>query len=233
MKKIVFFISLLLLAAATDRILGSSDRIMESLEHIAGGRNTASLMVVLLYMGITVVGCVLLTLPGITFAVSAGLLFGPLWGTIWCSVATTAGAALAFLLGRYFLKESLEPVIEKNRYLRKWLLEDTDKKGIILLMITRLIPLFPYNLQNFAYGTTNISFFSYVLYSFLFMLPGTTMYTVGGAALTDRENRMLYVSIAVLMAFAVTGVGIVLKKRYFGEGNETEEQAAFCREEDV
>ena len=56
MKKIVFFISLLLLAAATDRILGSSDRIMESLEHIAGGRNTASLMVVLLYMGITVVG---------------------------------------------------------------------------------------------------------------------------------------------------------------------------------
>ena len=90
------------------------------------------------------------------------------------------------------------------------------------LMITRLVPLFPYNLQNFAYGVTDIPFGTYSIYSFVFMLPGTAMYTVGTAGLADRENRVLYFSITAVLAAVVIGLGMFFKKRYVLR--ETEER---------
>ena len=73
-------------------------------------------------------------------------------------------------------------------------------------MITRLVPLFPYNLQNFAYGVTDIRFSTYSICSLIFMLPGTAMYTVGTAGLADKENRILYIGIAVVLAMIVIGL---------------------------
>ena len=106
----------------------------------------------------------------------------------------------------------------KNVYLKKWLFDqDNDKNTIFVLMITRLVPLFPYHLQNFAYGITDIKFSTYSLCSLLFMLPGTAMYTVGTAGLTDVENRWLYIGIAVVLAIIVMGIGAFLKKKYFNE----------------
>lgn len=84
-------------------------------------------------------------------------------------------------------------------------------------MITRLVPLFPYNLQNFAYGVTDIKFTTYSICSLIFMLPGTAMYTVGAAGLADKENRVLYIGIALLLAALVMGMGTFLKKHYVKE----------------
>ena len=69
-----------------------------------------------------------------------------------------------------------------------------------------LVPLFPYNLQNFAYGVTDIPFSTYSIFSLIFMLPGTAMYTIGTSGLADKENRVLYISIAVILAVIVMGV---------------------------
>ena len=84
------------------------------------------------------------------------------------------------------------------------------------------MPVFPYNLQNFAYGITDIKFSTYTIGSLIFMLPGTAMYTVGTAGLADKENRVLYIGIAILLALIVTGVGIFLKKKYIGEDSDGE-----------
>ena len=54
----------------------------------------------------------------------------------------------------------------KNKYLRRWLFEETEKSDILILFITRTIPIFPYNLQNFAYGVTDIKFGRYTLFTF-------------------------------------------------------------------
>lgn len=171
-------------------------------------------LAILVYMVLTVVGCVVLALPGVTFAILAGLLFGPVIGTICCSLATTIGAVLAFIAGRFFLKDSIGPVVAKNRILKKWLFDDTGCNELFVLMITRLVPVFPFNLQNFAYGITDIRFSTYAIGSLIFMLPGTAMYTVGTAGLADKENRLLYIGIAVVLAVVVTIIGIILKKRY-------------------
>lgn len=175
------------------------------------------ILAMLIYIGLTIVGCVVLALPGVTFAIVAGLLFGPVFGTLCCSAATTAGAMIAFIVGRFFLKDSIKPMVMKNKYLKKWLFDETGTNEIFILMITRLVPIFPYNLQNFAYGITDIRFGTYSICSLVFMLPGTAMYTVGTAGLADKENRILYLGIALLLAVAVIGIGAFLKKHYLKE----------------
>lgn len=171
-------------------------------------------LAMLIYTVLTIVSCVVLAVPGITFAIIAGVAFGPVLGTICCSVATTLGAMIAFLAGRFFLRDSIRPAASKNKYLKKWLFDETGRNELFVLMITRLVPVFPYNLQNFAYGVTDISFAAYSLGSLIFMLPGTAMYTIGFAGLADREHRWLYIGIALALAVIVFGTAAWLRKKY-------------------
>ena len=170
----------------------------------------------LIYIGLTVVACVLLALPGVTFAILAAVLFGPWWGTLFCLIATTLGAIIAFIVGRFFLKDSIKPMVEKSALLKHLLFDEADKSDIVLLAITRLVPLFPYNIQNFAYGITDISLAHYSLYTFVFMIPGVALYTIGTAGFTSGGNRWLYFGIAaallVLVMFLTYVVGKVERR---------------------
>ena len=74
------------------------------------------LMAIFIYLVATAIGSVAFALPGIGFAILAGLLFGPVLGTICCTVAATLGAVAAFLLGRYFLKDTVGAAARKNPY---------------------------------------------------------------------------------------------------------------------
>ena len=221
-KKLWIFVGIILLIMILTHIFGWSSYIStaENLEFMKRIVQNNLPLAILLYMVLTVVGCVVLALPGVTFAILAGLLFGPVIGTICCSLATTIGAVLAFIAGRFFLKDSIGPVVAKNRILKKWLFDDTGCNELFVLMITRLVPVFPFNLQNFAYGITDIRFSTYAIGSLIFMLPGTAMYTVGTAGLADKENRLLYIGIAVVLAVVDTIIGMILKKRYLKDDLE-------------
>ena len=73
------------------------------------------LMAIFIYLVATAIGSVAFALPGIGFAILAGLLFGPVLGTICCTVAATLGAVAAFLFGRYFLKDTVGAAARKIR----------------------------------------------------------------------------------------------------------------------
>jgi uncharacterized membrane protein YdjX (TVP38/TMEM64 family) len=168
----------------------------------------------LFYVVATVICCVFLALPGVTFALFAGVMFGPIVGTLLCLVATTIGASLAFLAGRWFLRDAVKPMIEKNRYLKKMLFDDAERSGMLLLLISRLLPIFPYNLQNFAYGVTDIGFWPYTFYTFVFLTPGVTFFTIGAAGLAVRGNRIIYFLVSGLLAVCVVLTGLYLRRRY-------------------
>lgn len=223
-KKIWIFIGLIFVVLILNHIFGWSSYIgdADNLEFLEDMVRDNLVLAIIVYIVLTVVGCVVLALPGVTFAIAAGLLFGPLLGTVCCSVATTLGAMAAFVAGRFFLKDSIKPLAIKNKYLKKWLFDESGSNEIFVLMITRLVPIFPYNLQNFAYGVTDIKFGRYSFFSLVFMLPGTAMYTVGTAGLVDKENRILYIGIAVLLAAVVMGIGAFLKKRYVQGDQKTD-----------
>lgn len=215
-KKIWIFIGIIVLVLVLNHIFGWSHYLSDpdNLNFLKSMVKENFLMAALIYFGITIVSCVVLALPGVTFAILAGLIFGPVMGTVLCCVATTLGAMISFLVGRYFLQDSIRPKASENKFLKKWLFDETGHNQIFVLMITRLVPVFPFNLQNFAYGITDIGFIEYSVGSFLFMIPGTAMYTIGTAGLADAHNRWLYIGIALAIAVVVIAVGMILKKKY-------------------
>lgn len=165
------------------------------------------------YVILSIVGSVVLALPGILFALAAGAIFGPIMGTFLCWFSMSLGALGAFIAGRYFLKDALKPKLEQNKMLNKFLFEGADHSDVFVLAVTRLVPLFPFNLQNFAYGVTDIRFIPYALYSALFILPGTAAYTIGAAGIVDGENRVLLIAIAVVLFAVSFALAWFLKKK--------------------
>ncbi len=218
-KKLWIFIGIVVLIVILNHIFGWSSYLgdADNLTFLSSLIEDNLAAAIAVYLAVTVIGSVVLALPGVTFAILAGLIFGPVLGTVLCTVSATAGAVLAFLAGRFFLRDSIRPAAMKNKYLKKWLFDESGKNQLFVLMITRLVPLFPYNLQNFAYGVTDISFVTYTVGSFVFMIPGTAMYTIGTAGLADAENRMLYIGVALAIAVVVVFAGIILKKKYIQE----------------
>ncbi len=230
-SKVAIFIAIILLICAINRHFRCSAYLcdMNNLKFLTTLVNENLLLALSIYTIITIVGCVVLALPGITFAILAGMMLGPFYGIFACLFATTLGAAIAFLVGRFFLKDSIKPMLEKNKVLKKLLFSDEGKSDIVILMITRMLPIFPYNLQNFAYGITNIGFWEYTLYTFIFMFPGVSFFTIGAAGLTAGTDKWKYFAIAGILAVVVTMLGLFIKKKYLPE-NEVLSEEKVCAE---
>lgn len=220
--KTSLFIAIIVLVILLNNHYGWSDYISDTknLDFIKQMVKDNILLAMSIYMILTIVGCVVLAIPGVTFAVFAGILFGPVLGIFACLIATTLGAAMAFLVGRFFLKDMIKPMLEKNKILKKLLFSDNDKSDLIILMITRMVPIFPYNLQNFAYGITDIGFWKYTIYTFIFMFPGVSFFTIGSAGLTAGANKWKYFIIAGVLAIVVTIAGIIIQRKYLGNNKE-------------
>jgi uncharacterized membrane protein YdjX (TVP38/TMEM64 family) len=135
----------------------------------------------LLFMALYAVAAVLF-LPGSVLTLAGGALFGPLWGTLWNLTGATLGAALAFLVARYLAADW----VQRRAGPRLQRLNDgVAAEGWRFVAFTRLVPLFPFNLLNYALGLTRIPFPAYLLATWVFMLPGALAYTYLG--FTGRE----------------------------------------------
>lgn len=211
--KLIIFIALVIIIL----ILNNNYKLYEKINNLDNFKfmiNENIIKASIIYIIITAIGSSVLALPGVTFALFSGILFGPILGIILCSISSTMSASISFIVSRFFLKDSVKPLIEKNKYLNKILFEDGNKNAIMLLMITRLVPLFPYNIQNFAYGITDISFTLYTIYTFIFMLPGISLFTIASAGIISKENRILYFLISGIIFVFVLTISIYLKKKY-------------------
>jgi len=141
-----------------------------------------------------------LFLPGAIFGLAGGVLFGPLWGTIVNLVGATIGATAAFLIGRYlagdWVRRRAGPRLE-------WL----EAEGWRFVGFVRLVPLFPFNLSNYAFGLTRISLQHYVLATVIFMVPGTLAFAwlgfAGREAAAGNATAIRYGLIALALLAAI------------------------------
>jgi uncharacterized membrane protein YdjX (TVP38/TMEM64 family) len=220
--KLILFGLLIVVIFALNQHFGWSDYLSntDNLKFLSELIDTHFALAALIYIGLTVVACVVLALPGVTFAILAAVLFGPWWGTLFCLIATTLGAIIAFVVGRFFLQDSIKPMVEKSALLKRLLFDEADKSDIVLLAITRLVPIFPYNIQNFAYGITDISLAHYSLYTFIFMIPGVALYTIGTAGFTSEGNRWLYFGIAAVLLALVMFLGWMIRRKYLANDDK-------------
>jgi uncharacterized membrane protein YdjX (TVP38/TMEM64 family) len=121
-----------------------------------------------------------LFLPGSIFTISAGLIYGVFAGTAIALTGAVIGASLAFLVARYLLRQSIEETTKKNPRFAA-IDQAIGKNGWKIVGLLRLSPLIPFNLSNYFYGITSISFGAYVLVSAIGMIPGTLLYAYLGA----------------------------------------------------
>jgi uncharacterized membrane protein YdjX (TVP38/TMEM64 family) len=130
------------------------------------------------FIGVYAIATVLF-LPGLVMTLAGGALFGPLWGTLYNLLGATLGAGLAFLVARYLAGGWAQARI---RGLVSRLIQGVEAEGWRFVAFTRLVPLFPFNLLNYALGLTRIPFLPYLLATLVFMLPAALAYTYLGFA---------------------------------------------------
>ena len=157
----------------------------------------------------------LLFLPALPLTLLAGLVFGPVWGTVWASVGATLGAAVAFLVARHVLRGTVERWMAASPRLSR--LDDAvARHDWRILMFTRLVPIFPFTLQNFVYGLTRIRFGRYVLVTWLCSLPGTAAYAVAAAAVTegsgDPRRVVAWLAVAAVLIIALSFAPRLLRR---------------------
>ena len=188
---------------------------IENMVNLKGWIEGFGLLGPLVYVVLYIAAC-LFFLPGLPIAVLAGLAFGPLMGAVWASIGATLGASAAFLVARYAARGMVEGWVENNPLFKK-IDEGVEKQGWRMLMITRLVPLFPFNLQNFAYGLTKINFTTYVLVSWICMLPGAIAFTFMGGAIVagegDLTTTFIYLGVGALFFVFISLLPGWLQKR--------------------
>jgi uncharacterized membrane protein YdjX (TVP38/TMEM64 family) len=121
-------------------------------------------------------------------------------------VASTIGAALAFLVGRYLVRDSVRTWVADNP---KFAAVDAAvaRRGWWIVFLLRLSPVFPFNLLNYALGLTGVSFTRYVLASWVGMLPGTIAYVLVGVAgkqALSGDEKVWYWVLAAVATLVVT-----------------------------
>jgi len=142
----------------------------------------APLAFVLLYAIGTLVAA-----PGSILSLTGGLLFGTVLGGTLIVVGASCGAICAFLLARYAGRDAIA------RFIRGGQLEKFDKlvrgSGLSAVLFTRLVPLFPFNFLNFAWGLTSVRLRDYVIGTVIGIIPGTFVYAnLAGAVARSLEG---------------------------------------------
>jgi uncharacterized membrane protein YdjX (TVP38/TMEM64 family) len=131
------------------------------------------------YMVIYILACVFF-IPGSILTLGAGVLFGVVKGSIIVSVAATVGATCAFLAGKYLARDWVAKKIRANPKFQA-IDEAVAREGWKIVGLTRLSPVFPFNLLNYAYGLTRVSLRDYFFASWIGMMPATVMYVYIGS----------------------------------------------------
>jgi uncharacterized membrane protein YdjX (TVP38/TMEM64 family)/rhodanese-related sulfurtransferase len=160
-----------------------------------------------------------LFVPGAIFGLAGGALFGPFWGTLLNLAGATLGATASFLIARYL---AADWVRRRAGQRLERLITGVEAEGWRFVAFVRLVPLFPFNLLNYALGLTRIPLTHYVLASLVCMAPGTLAYTwlgyAGREALAGNESAIRYGLIALALLAAVAFLPRLIRRLRGEEG---------------
>ncbi|MEE8388751.1 MAG: VTT domain-containing protein [Acidiferrobacterales bacterium] len=174
----------------------------------------------LLFMAIYILATVLF-LPGSVLTLAGGALFGPVWGTFYNLTGATIGATIAFFISRYLVSDWVSRKVGGRT---RQLVNGVEAEGWRFVAFVRLVPLFPFNLLNYALGLTRINAWHYVITSYVAMLPGAIAYTylgyVGREAIAGSEGLiqkgLLGLALLAAVAFLPRLIGNLRKGATIG-----------------
>lgn len=198
LAKLLVFLIFLVAVIVTVKTLGVSRYLeQQTLRTWIGSYGTLAPIVYMLFYAVAPV----FFLPGLPITVVGGILFGPLWGVIYTITGSTVGACVAFLVSRYLAREWVEGKLKSPRWRR--LDEGVEKHGWKVVAFTRLIPLFPFNLLNYAFGLTKIGFRQYAVTTFFCMLPACIAFIVFSSSLLDLVRGRISLTFVIGIVLVV------------------------------
>ncbi|HYC04061.1 MAG TPA: TVP38/TMEM64 family protein [Azospirillaceae bacterium] len=169
---------------------------------LAGFGAWAPVLAVLAYMA----GSVLM-LPGSAMTVTTALVFG-FWAIPLVMVGATLGGALAFLVSRHLVRRPVERMVARRRPLRA-VVRAVEARGGTVVLLLRLSPLVPFNVQNYLLGATGIPLWRFMAATAVGVLPGTAMFVYlvsigrGGGERSPWEWALLLAGLVATVAVAV------------------------------
>lgn len=172
------------------------------------------------YVALYVVGTVAFV-PGTLFALAGGAAFGPVWGALLNLLGATLGATVTFLIARYLAGDWVARRVgdggsdARGRLQR--LIAGVEREGWRFVAFVRLVPLFPFNLANYALGLTRIGLLPYVATSFVCMAPGAVAYAwlghAGREALAGDAAAVRYGLLGLGLLAAIAFLARLLRRR--------------------
>lgn len=163
---------------ASTQLINLQEILTDTLQWINDLGPSAAIVFIIIYMVATV-----FFFPASILTLGAGIIFDIFFGSLYVFIAASIGASLAFLVGRYIARGWVEKRIEGNPRF-KAIDQAVAEEGMKIVLLTRLSPIFPFNLLNYAYGLTKVTFRDYVIGT-LGILPGTIMYVYVGSLAKD------------------------------------------------
>ena len=153
-------------------------------------------------------------LSALPVTIAGGIIFGPIMGIIYTAIGAGLGLSLSFLIARYIARGAIERKFGDTAIFKK-IDEGVKKDGWFILAVTRLIPIFPFGIQNYVYGLTSIGFVRYSLLSTIFILPGTSVFVMlaGAFASGDKAIVFKYSIIASLIFMGLMVLTKIIKKK--------------------
>ncbi len=143
--------------------------------------------------------------PAAILTVAAGAVYGIVAGTILVSLSSTTAATTAFLLARGAFRPRVQRMAEKNRTFAS-LNRAIRKEGARIVALVRLSPAFPFTIVNYLFGLTPVPLGTYVLASWIGMLPGTLAYVYFGSALGEVTGAATPLEKAIKVGVAAAAV---------------------------
>jgi uncharacterized membrane protein YdjX (TVP38/TMEM64 family) len=183
-RRALLLLAVVLLLGTAGLFLPAREYLSAALGWMASHRESSWLAFIALYVLATV--CMV---PGLILTVAAGAIFGLLRGVVLVSAASVLGASAAFFIGRTAARGwTLRRIAAWPRF--RALDGALSARGFWIVLLTRLSPLFPFNLLNYAYGVTAVRPRDYIAASWLGMLPGTVVYVYAGSAAANLAQAL-------------------------------------------
>lgn len=155
------------------------------------------------------------SIPASVLTIGGGVVFGPVLGALLALIGATIGATAAFLVARYIARDFIVEKFGDSTVFKK-IEKGVEKNGKDFLILTRLVPVFPYNIQNYAYGVTNINLGIYVIISLITMAPGAFVYAyMAGEIAGNGITTSFFVKliIAGIILFGVSQLPKIFAKK--------------------
>lgn len=170
---------------------------------------SAGILAPLFFVVLRVLAIVLTVVPNAPLDIAGGMLFGPLWGTVYSLIGSELGAIACFLLSKHFGREAIIRFLHRDISFSEHI---ARRHLFYIVLFARLEPVFSFALVSYGAGLTSMSLRTFAVSTLLGMLPGTVILNYYGRSLFSG-SLLLQIAFGLALVVLILILPIWIKRR--------------------